>query len=72
MGARFWIKRFLAVYATAFLILAISEWIKGHGWRGGRVFSAEWALITASVFIGTRLYYSSQGVACAICKDTPE
>ena len=72
MGVAFWIRRFFWVYGIAFLILLTSERIKAHGWRDGLVFSALWALITASVYIGTRLYYSSQGVACAICKDMPE
>lgn len=71
MGVRFWVKRFFVVYAAAFLILAVSERMKGHGWRDGLVFSVLWGLITACVFIGTRLYYAGQGVACAICKDTP-
>jgi hypothetical protein len=72
MGARFWIKRCLAVALGAFLLLLLAERLKGHGWREALAFSAAWALISASIFIGTRLYHSSHGQACAMCKDMPE
>jgi len=72
MGARFWIRRFWVAYLVMYLILLAAERIKGHSWRAALVFSALWALISASVFVGTRLYYASTGQACAICKDMPE
>ncbi len=71
MGLRFWIKRFLTVYAGAFLLLALSEHLKGHHGRTAWDFSALWALISASVFIAARLYHARRGRACAICNDTP-
>lgn len=72
MGIRFWIKRFFAAYAAMFLILMAAERMKSHGWREALIFSATWGLISASIFIGTRLYYTSQGQACAMCKDMPK
>ena len=72
MGPRFWIKRFLMVYVGAFLLLALSEYFKGHHGRSARGFSSLWALISASIFIATRIYHARRGRACAICKDTPE
>ncbi|HXC15844.1 MAG TPA: hypothetical protein VNV60_00235 [Holophagaceae bacterium] len=72
MGARFWIRRSFLVYAGIFSVLLLVERMKGHEWRGALVFSGLWALISASIFIGTRLYYASRGQACAICRDTPE
>lgn len=72
MGTRFWIRRFCVMLVGIFAVLLFVEWLKGHEWRAAIPFSGLWALITASVYIGTRLYHSSRGVACAICKDTPE
>lgn len=72
MGAWFWIKRFFLVYVGVSLVLLLSERIKGHGWRGALTFSALWAVITTTVFIATRMYYSRRGVACPVCQDTPE
>ena len=72
MGARFWIRRFCVVCAGIFAVLLFAERLKGHGWRAAIIFSALWALISASIFIGTRLYYASKGQACPLCKDTPE
>lgn len=71
MGTRFWIRRFCVMLVGVFAVLLLVERLKGHDWRAALAFSALWGLITASVFIGTRLYYASRGVACAICKDTP-
>lgn len=71
MGARFWIRRFCLTYPVMYLILLAAERTKGHDWRAALVFSAQWALISASVFVGTRLYYASTGQACAICRDMP-
>ena len=72
MGARFWVRRFCVVYAGIFAVLLLVERLKGHPWRGALAFSGLWALISASIFIGTRLYYSSKGEACPLCKDTTE
>lgn len=72
MGARFWIKRFCVMYAGIFAALLLVERLKGHGWRAALAFSGLWALISAGIFIGTRLHYASKGVACPLCKDTPE
>ncbi|HET8901312.1 MAG TPA: hypothetical protein VFM84_05165 [Holophagaceae bacterium] len=72
MGARFWIRRSFLVLTGIFLVLLLVERLKGHPWRGALAFSGLWALISASIFIGTRLYYSSKGEACPLCKDTPE
>lgn len=72
MGTRFWIRRFCVMVVGIFAVLLFVERLKGHAWHAAILFSGLWALITASVFIGTRLHYASRGVACAICKDTPE
>lgn len=72
MGVRFWIKRFFLVAAGAFLVLLLVERLKSHGWHAAFAFSSFWALATATVFIGTRMYYASRGVACPMCKDLPE
>ena len=72
MGARFWIRRFFTVAMGAFIILLLAERLKGHGWRTALVFGAAWGLITAAVFVATRMYHASRGRACAMCKDMPE
>ena len=72
MGARFWIRRAFVMYAGIFLVLVLVERMKGHGWRAALGFSGLWALISMSIFIGTRLHYASKGQACPLCKDTPE
>lgn len=72
MGAGFWIRRFFSVYGFAFLALLASERFKGHGWERACAFSALWGGLSASLFIGTRLYHASKGARCAICRDMPE
>ena len=69
MRIGFWVKHFLFVASLAFLILLGVELVKGHGWKGAIQFASLWSLISASVFIGTRIYYSSRGVGCPLCDD---
>jgi hypothetical protein len=72
MGAGFWIRRFCAAFGAMYLFLLAVERIKGHSWEASLRFSASWALLSASIFVGTRLYYASLGQACPMCRDIPE
>ena len=71
MGANFWVKRFLVVLAGGFAITCAAQLLKGHDVGYAVVQGALWGAIAASVFTISRLYQSSKGRHCAICKDTP-
>ena len=72
MRIGFWVKRYCVVTLSAFVILLVVELLKGHRWQAGWKFSALWSLITATVFVATRIYYVRKGVACPLCADMPE
>ncbi|GAB3747557.1 hypothetical protein GCM10028795_10350 [Lysobacter olei] len=72
MGTVFWIRRFLVVLTSAFLIIAAAHWLRGRGLHYAVTEASLWALITAAVSTAARAYQSRRGQHCAICKDTPE
>jgi hypothetical protein len=73
MGTAFWIRRFLWVFALAFLVIGASQFVlRGRAPADAALHGLVWAVIAAVVFTATRLYHARQGRACALCKDTPE
>ena len=72
MGTAFWIRRFFLVFVVAAIIIAGAQLLRGHDLRYSLTQGLLWAAISASVFTGSRIYQSKNGVHCAICKDTPE
>jgi hypothetical protein len=72
MGTRFWIQRFLVVFAGAFLVIAVAQFLKRHDPSYAVKDGLIWAGVAATVFTAARIYQSSRGQHCAVCKDTPE
>lgn len=72
MGRAFWIRRFLTVFAGAFVVIAAAELLKGRVIEDAASHALLWAAAAATVFTASRLYQSRRGQYCAICKDTPE
>jgi len=72
MGTVFWVKRFLVVMAGALVIISSVQWLKGHSIRYALMQGALWGVISAGVFVATRIYRSRRGEHCAMCRDTPE
>jgi len=72
MGAVFWIRRFIVVFAGAFLVIAGVQLLKGHTLAYSGTQGAIWAIVSATVFIAARINQSRRGQHCAICRDTPE
>lgn len=72
MGRAFWIRRFFVVLAAAFVLIAASHLVRGRGLEHALTEGGIWAIVTAVVFTGGRLYQSRRGQHCAVCRDTPE
>lgn len=72
MGTAFWIRRFCQVLGGAFVVIAGSHLLRGRGLHYALSEGAVWAIVSACVFTGARLYHSRRGQTCAICRDTPE
>ncbi|MCM2256371.1 MAG: hypothetical protein NDJ94_11950 [Vicinamibacteria bacterium] len=72
MGHVFWIRRFLTVFAGAFVVIAAAQLLKGRAMEDAAWHASLWAAAAAAVFTASRLYQSRRGQHCAICKDTPE
>lgn len=68
----FWIRRFLTVFAIAFVIIAGVQWLKGRTSADALFQGAFWALLSTSLFTATRWYRARRGEHCALCRDTPE
>ena len=72
MGATFWIRRFLAVFVVAACVIAGVQWLKGHALAWSVEQGVPWALVSATVFTGSRFWQACRGRHCALCRDTPE
>jgi hypothetical protein len=72
MGAKFWIRRFIAVFFGALTIIAGAQMLRGRGVYYAITQGLLWATISASVFTLGRMYQSNRGQHCAICNDTPD
>jgi hypothetical protein len=72
MGTKFWVRRFLTVFALAFLIIAVAQLLKGHAPAYAGTQAALWSFIATSVFTTSRIYQSRRKQHCALCRDTPE
>ena len=72
MGTAFWIRRFLTVFVAAACIITFAQWLKGHAIAWSAEQGVLWALVSASVFTGSRIWHSRRGRHCALCRDTPE
>lgn len=72
MGTSFWIRRFCFVLCLAFGVIAAGQLLRRHTMSEAFMHATLWAPIAASVFTVARLYQSSRGQRCDICRDTPE
>ena len=65
----FWVKRFFLVAIPAFIFLAAVYLARGMARPVALREAALWSFLSASIFVGTRIYYLSQGKECALCND---
>ncbi|HET8715893.1 MAG TPA: hypothetical protein VFM16_08715, partial [Holophagaceae bacterium] len=72
MGMRFWVRRFLTVFAGAFLVIGLAQMLRGHAPAYAAGQGLLWGALSAALFTATRIYRSRQGQHCALCADTPE
>ena len=66
MGATFWIKLLLTVFAGAFVLIGAVQMLKGHDLLYSVTQGAIWSAIAATVFTGTRFFRSRRGQHCAV------
>lgn len=72
MGALFWLRRFLTVWLSAFVIIGGVQLLKGHLLTYAATQGAIWASISATIFTVARFFQARRGQQCALCNDTPE
>lgn len=72
LSTEFWVKRFLAVLAGAFVIIGGAQLLKGHDAVYSMTQAAIWSTVSALVFTVARFFQARRGQHCAICKDTPQ
>jgi hypothetical protein len=72
MGTSFWVRRFLSVFAGAFLVIGLAQVLRGHSPGHALLQGVLWGAISSALFTGTRMYRSRQGQRCTLCADTPD
>lgn len=71
MGIFFWIRRFLLIFGLVFAVLVSVHLLRGHELLFSLKESLLWGIITANIFVASRIYNSRQGKHCALCNDIP-
>jgi len=71
MGTTFWIRRYVLTLVLAFVVFAGAHLLRGRSIESSIVEGLIWAVIFASIFVGTRMYRSRKGEPCAIGNDIP-
>ena len=72
MSKMFWLRRFLLVFCVAFTVIIGSHLLRGHELSYALTESVVWAMISAPIFVISRMHQSSKGQHCALCSDMPE
>lgn len=71
MGIAFWIRRFILIFCLVFIVLACVHLLRGHELLFAMKESLLWGIITANVFVASRIYNAGSGRYCDLCNDTP-
>lgn len=71
MGIDFWIRRFFLIFCLVFVVLASVHLLRGDELLFTLKESLLWGIITANVFVASRIHDSRRGGHCALCNDTP-
>ncbi len=72
MGIAFWVRRFVVVFAGAFVVIATAQGLKGHPKAQAAGVGLVWAAVSATVFVASRIVQSRRGQHCELCRDTPQ
>lgn len=72
MGMFFWIRRFVFILCLSFAVIALGLMARGRPDASALFHASIWAPIAATIFVATRLYHSSRGRRCDLCRDMPD
>jgi len=72
MGFKFWFIRAVKVFLAVAALLFAVELFKQNSVQEALSFAVTWSLVTAAVFIGSRLHQSRKGIECELCNDIPK
>lgn len=61
------LKRFGQIFLAVFIILVVTETVKGHAFDAAIGYALCWSAIATGIVALSRWYYQSRGVHCAIC-----
>lgn len=70
MSIVFWIRRFVLIFCIVFGVLLGVHLLRGHEVLFALKESLFWSVITANIFVFSRIYQSRQGRHCVLCNDT--
>ncbi len=72
MPIRKWIIQYLIAVPLMALLLGGVQMLKGRAFEYAIEFGLLWGLISATIFLATRIYYYKKGLYCKVCNDLPE
>ena len=71
MKLSFWLKRFLTVFVSAFIILTAVYLLRGRERNDALREALIWSSASASLYLAIGMVYARRGLSCALCNDLP-
>lgn len=72
MPIKKWLIQYVIAIPIAGLLLMAVQLLKGRDIDYAIEFGLLWGIISASIFLGSRIYYFKKGLYCKVCADLPE
>lgn len=72
MGRLFWFRRFLRVLCIAFMVIVAAHLLRGYELIDSLTQSTVLAIISATIFVISRIYQSRKGQHVRFANDIPE
>jgi hypothetical protein len=64
----FWLRRFVGLYAIAFVVLLLVGPLRRRTWPESARHAAVWGLVFSTVWVATAWFRARRGQGCALCR----
>ena len=71
MPIKKWAIQYVSMAVLAGLFLGLVQLLKGRGLEYSIQFGVLWGIVSATVFLVTRIYYFRKSIYCKVCADVP-
>ena len=67
MNKLLWLRRFSIVFASAFLVIALAQLLRGRTPQFAALHGLVWAAISATIFVAAQAHREHRRQRCGVC-----